>query len=149
MGGNQPMTDLPPAVIRVTADHIARGAPRNPSACPVALAIKGQIPGIYAIEVEVSDVTIRPTLAFRWWTCVPPDSAADFINAFDAGEPVEPFEFEAEWTDQDGKPPMTDPDDPPDYQHPDEDPGELAELAAEADWWAMWAGDDEYVSEAW
>jgi hypothetical protein len=33
-----------------------------------------------------------------------------------------------------------DPDEPPGYQHPDE---------VDADEWTMWAGDGEYVSEAW
>lgn len=76
-------------IIRVTEKHIQKGSPRTWGSCPVALAFRDAgHPGTW-----VSRSTIRiPRLG-----CSPlPDQVALFIQAFDHGWPVQPFEFELE-----------------------------------------------------
>jgi hypothetical protein len=93
------------AAIRVTAQHIEQGERNNPMACPIALAIiEQQWP---TAEVDVFDghayacdclgIVIKDHLVAAM-----PAEADEFISAFDAGDEVEPFEFELAWMDPDG-----------------------------------------------
>jgi hypothetical protein len=78
--------------IEVTEQDIAAGRRRQPSACPIALAVKRA----YAVErASVAEYDIIVTRwcdrQFKWRT---PTPAASFIERFDKGEKVEPFSFE-------------------------------------------------------
>ena len=72
---------------RVTLDEINNGKRCDSSNCPIALAIKREMPnsrvavGCYYVVID-GEASILPT------------NAAVFLRAFDCGDPVEPFEFE-------------------------------------------------------
>jgi hypothetical protein len=90
----------PPAVIRVTADHIARGERSLSSRCPIARAIAEQS------GFSLDDIAVGPDeasiLNFEvWFRARLPLTAYAFIRDFDDGQPVKPFEFAAEWTGPD------------------------------------------------
>jgi hypothetical protein len=92
--------------VRVTSEHIQQGERNNPMACPIALAIiEQQWP---TAEVDVFDghayASDPDFTAIRadYLTADMPDEADDFVNAFDKGEPVRPFEFSLSWIDPDG-----------------------------------------------
>ncbi len=72
--------------INVTVEHIKRGVPASPRACPVALALRERgfdvmFTGAYALWYNLDVITM-------------PEEVLDFAAAFDAGKPVEPFSFE-------------------------------------------------------
>lgn len=77
--------------ITVTEEHIQKGEPTAARCCPVALAIKdatgrrGSL-GLRAIYVYSG--------GGEWETFEPPTTVALFRDAFDAGEPVQPFSFD-------------------------------------------------------
>jgi hypothetical protein len=79
-------------LVVVTADHIARGVRECCDNCPAALALQDAFPHHF---VEVSDgmASIR-----RWGEAAVvvdlPPAAKRFVSRFDAGDEVEPFEFE-------------------------------------------------------
>lgn len=92
--------------IRVTAGHIEQGEQNNPMACPIALAIiEQQWP---QAEVDVFDGhayasdPIGATIQADYLTADMPEQADEFVNAFDTGREVQPFEFELTWMDPDG-----------------------------------------------
>jgi hypothetical protein len=85
----------PPESIKVTADHIAKGEPYESDRCPVALAICEQWrPGAQA-SVWVHAIASVPS--GESWTAKLPDAALWWVESFDFGRPVEPFEFELNW----------------------------------------------------
>jgi hypothetical protein len=93
----------PPKVIRVTADHIAKGQRCDSESCPIALAVSEQWGPCHRIQVDPAGIIVFPGDLDRWWTVDPPPLAAQlFMEAFDEGHSVEPFEFAVEWIDQDG-----------------------------------------------
>ena len=74
--------------VRVTREHIQRGARGVPSRCPVAYAVRSE--GF--ADVVVLDGTVD------WFDpkfhCVTqPRAVRRFIARFDAGKPVKPFTF--------------------------------------------------------
>ena len=77
--------------IRVTAEHIARGEPRHPGGCPIAVAL--QDAGLPAIVGERSADLAFGSSAYR---SALPHTARQFIERFDLGAPVHPFEFDIE-----------------------------------------------------
>lgn len=85
----------PPATIRVTGHHIARGIPRNTGLCPVARAIKGHCGDLADVEVKLHELTVYQ--GGNRYTAEPPGKAQAFIQDFDDGRMVRPFEFEVEW----------------------------------------------------
>lgn len=76
--------------ISVTAEDIANGIPGDCRFCPVAQAIRRQVPGgfvhAFTDTLWTSDVTATT-----------PQEVADFIRAFDRDEPVAPFTFTADF----------------------------------------------------
>lgn len=92
----------PPAVIRVTQDHIADGSAGCGDACPIALAIVDQWDGGGEYAWVTEGTLLLRIDSDHAFTAETPPQAAEFIEAFDADRPVEPFEFGVEWIDQDG-----------------------------------------------
>ena len=82
--------------IRVTADHIAEGERGNPCACPVALAVRDQT-GAQIAYVDMATVAI--TRRNHDFEAHSPPQVSHFVDAFDHGHPVEPFEFTVTWQD--------------------------------------------------
>lgn len=72
--------------IRVTAEHIRRGARSQPFSCPIALACQaaGQTKPLVGLDVLFADdhKHLLPPAVQQW------------VRNFDDGLPVEPFEFE-------------------------------------------------------
>lgn len=90
-------------LISVSAEDIARGEREECETCPIALAIRRVVPGT---NVEVHYAWVGFGDRYTWRTTpengdrmlvpqrVPlPWKAREFVDRFDAGEPVEPFEF--------------------------------------------------------
>ncbi len=73
--------------IKVTQEHIERGRPKSDWACPIACALHEQRP---TFEVSVG---CYKTLINKVMYALPA-KARDFIDDFDSGKPVTPFEFE-------------------------------------------------------
>lgn len=80
--------------IQVTADHIARGKPRSPCHCPVALALREA--GFPNASVGVTVFVLNRQENDD--ECIPlPEPALIFIPAFDEGCPdLQPFSFQIE-----------------------------------------------------
>ncbi len=76
--------------IKVTKTHIKNGMRDSSCFCPIALAVKKIIKPPSARDVEVEYHLCRiNNLYYRL-----PQTAREFITAFDNGHHVEPFEFE-------------------------------------------------------
>lgn len=81
--------------IEITRELIEKGTREDPLHCPVATAIRDHIkPGyvakVYQNSVEITEHGTFPILCEIWF----PPSAAEFIRAYDDGEPQsEPFSF--------------------------------------------------------
>lgn len=76
--------------IQVTEDHICRGQPGRGDCCPVALALRESgFP-----NVHVSKLFIWHDGPGRWSHL--PAEVKKFVEDFDAGAVVVPFEFEVE-----------------------------------------------------
>lgn len=75
-------------IIRVTQAHIDEGYRRNPWCCPVALAIRG------AMAVEHGVRILSHGITFPGGSVSTPEKVLDFIDAFDDGQSVQPFEFD-------------------------------------------------------
>ena len=86
-------------MIRVTADHIAEGYRRDACFCPIARAIRGFWPGRQEGAVEVGGYLPRFARVYDagWWRAELPAAAQVFMQDFDEGSPVAPFEFTVEW----------------------------------------------------
>lgn len=74
--------------IQVTQQEIDNGTRQKASCCPVALAV--------SLATQRDARVTADTIRFGWKVYITPEPAASFIEAFDAGEPVSPFEFELE-----------------------------------------------------
>jgi len=82
--------------VRVTAGHIAKGTRSDPCACPVAHAVMDALPSPCEVDLYVGRIYIRPD-AGDLVIVEQPASVIDFIEAFDDGQPVQPFEFTLDW----------------------------------------------------
>ncbi len=74
-------------VIQVTEDHIRLGKRSNCRECPVALAVREELPAAKILGT----VLIVET---PWLKIHLPKKVTEFIEAFDHFRPVEPFSFE-------------------------------------------------------
>jgi|GEM_PF-2774964 len=82
--------------VKVTQALIDTGKRHNSDSCPIANAVRGQC-GVQAIRVDEFSISFLVGNEIRDFRhCVLPHSAVTFVAAFDAGEPVQPFEFELE-----------------------------------------------------
>ena len=72
---------------------IDKGMPGRPAYCPVALALRRQLPTGWEVSVRVGiGLKHRDDGTYIWFPI--PDSVRRFVGAFDDEQPVEPFEFE-------------------------------------------------------
>lgn len=86
--------------IKVTEGHIRAGKTRDCADCPIALALSAAL----NLECRVDHYAwfaIEPGLSVSKTTAhwLPP-IARQFVDDFDAGHYVGPFEFEVEWEPQ-------------------------------------------------
>lgn len=79
-------------LITVTDDHIKQGVKRECTLCPVALAIRSQLPDSN-IDVYRSTFLIAAGHIIK-----APESVRKFIDKFDKGMDVKPFSFYLEVT---------------------------------------------------
>lgn len=77
--------------INVSEQNIKEGRPESCEWCPVARALREIYPSAGTVEVDTDYIRVWIPHAQRWKT---PDIVADFIAAFDAGEPVAPIAFD-------------------------------------------------------
>lgn len=82
-------------IINVTAEHIAKGVRDSCSHCPVALAIREALPHGPGLWVDSAHVTVGKS--GHWTEVGLPDAVTRFIEAFDQGDPVQPFAFELDY----------------------------------------------------
>lgn len=85
-----------PYRIEVTSGHIRRGEQQNSCACPIALAIKEQWPGLVT-EIEVLMEAVNVDVPGGVYHAEMPRNAGNFVEAFDFGTEVAPFSFELDW----------------------------------------------------
>lgn len=78
--------------IYVTKDNIAKGERTQIYCCPVALALKRTLNK--EALVNQSWIDINTVLGYHQLTT--PQKASNFINNFDAGREVKPFQFTLE-----------------------------------------------------
>lgn len=76
--------------IKVTEYDIYRGCRKSKSDCPIALAVTRT----YGEKFLVNGSTMYSMVLPESFNL--PESAINFVRKFDAGEKVEPFEFEVE-----------------------------------------------------
>lgn len=74
-------------IINVTAKHIAEGLKGDACWCPIARAIRDQVPSEEEVYVFPAGVSVAGG------TTMLPDEALRFVQDFDAGLSVEPFSF--------------------------------------------------------
>ena len=90
--------------IQVTQEHIDCGVREDSNSCPIALAIKAQVPDVHTptVDVDQADISFyRGGVLYRYAT---PELAAEFVEMFDSDDrgsawdcweaDVGPFEFE-------------------------------------------------------
>ena len=83
--------------VEVTEQDIADGVRGDCEHCAIVLAMRRLFPSAHYIWVDGSSTGIwngRIGMKSRSWTL--PESALEFIEHFDASEPVWPFSFDAE-----------------------------------------------------
>jgi hypothetical protein len=81
--------------IEVTAEDIQNGMPGWCGKCPVALAVRRALGGFVKREVASVGVSYAAVYVDSRIHMLPSD-ARMFVQNFDEGEPVEPFDFEIE-----------------------------------------------------
>ena len=73
--------------INIEQDAIDNGVKDNGTDCPIALSARAQYP-------EANDIEVCEYSIFMFGECFDlPDEAVSFIENFDAGKTVSPFEF--------------------------------------------------------
>ena len=87
--------------IKVTQEHINKGKRKDYSSCPIALAVKDVFPND-VIEVGQFDLTFEncdyESGNGKYLGYELPNIACNFVEDFDAGRNVKPFDFELEIT---------------------------------------------------
>jgi len=85
-----------PEILDVTVDEedMRKGLRGYPTSCPIARAVKRQVPGVY-VSVGRSHIQFfnQETEGGFLGQYELPDQARDFIRDFDAGMNVEPISF--------------------------------------------------------
>lgn len=77
--------------VNVTAKDIQSGKPGESSRCAVAKAIARTVPGANNISVDTQ--SIRFTVGDERCIYLTPDTVANYVIDFDAGDPIVPFRF--------------------------------------------------------
>ena len=84
--------------IQVTQEDIDKGAHGSAKFCPIAIAVKRAVPEAFAASV-IANVRYFTDDGSVFVHYIKHDSPEDrFISAFDGCEHVEPFEFEANFS---------------------------------------------------
>lgn len=89
-------------LIDVKDHHIAKGKCKSPQHCAIAEAIREEYSGVDYVAVRTSGITIssrNPDGSGCRWHYAVPARIAKAILAFDAGETIEPFRFNAKIVD--------------------------------------------------
>lgn len=78
--------------LSISSDDIKHGVLNCNTDCPVARAVKSVLKYKYRRNVRAYNTHVRFTRMIKhfWY----PSSVERFINRFDAGKPVKPFNFE-------------------------------------------------------
>jgi hypothetical protein len=84
-------TGGPRIKVRVTENDIKWAVREDSTRCMVAKALARQVDDAHRIEVDTQ--TIRFTTATGRFAYLTPLRVQQYVAAFDAGDPVEPFEF--------------------------------------------------------
>ena len=89
--------------VSITNEDIDNGRPDHTCLCPIAIAIERALRkrglDIRGVQVEASHVEIAYYAGgIRWRRITLPQEARTFIERFDYGTEVEPFEFELQLT---------------------------------------------------
>jgi hypothetical protein len=90
-------------LVRVTAEHIARGVVKDCEKCPVALAVIDALGDLFTkdstVDAECDSIIFWPGPDLEMWRAPTPTVAADFIDAFDSyfQGTAAPFEFVLKW----------------------------------------------------
>lgn len=84
--------------ISVTQDHINLGVRHGAAVCPIARAVREQIDGASFVTVK-SYVSLYSQHEDRSISYTLPNEARLFMERFDEGLSVQPFEFEMEEID--------------------------------------------------
>ncbi len=82
-------------LIRVTQEDIRKGKAGTYQGCPVALAVSRVLP-FYSCSITPFKALFQinsPEVSSQWVIAELPKSAARFVERFDAGKPVKPFNF--------------------------------------------------------
>ena len=82
--------------VSVTAEDIAQGQPQSYCRCPVALALTRAADSRW-VEVIADEARFARRGRYMAETASLPSVVQRFIDAFDRGQPVEPFEFDLEF----------------------------------------------------
>jgi hypothetical protein len=81
-----------PLRIMVTKQDIEKGAPKNPDACAIAIAVMRQVPGVSAAKVHKSCLFANVKGKWRRWAVA--EYATREIIAFDRGGRFVPGEYD-------------------------------------------------------
>lgn len=97
------LTETPKMLVRVTQDDIDEGEREDCFMCPVARALTREFPGcipeVTGTGIELYEFDDACDGLGTWlFHARTPKKAAEFIEAFDDGEGVEPFEFTLTFT---------------------------------------------------
>jgi hypothetical protein len=77
--------------ISITQQEIEKAAPQKSGRCLVARAIAAKFPDATRIDVDMQ--TIRFTRDGERWVYLTPWEVQRYITEFDAGDPIDPFQF--------------------------------------------------------
>ena len=80
--------------IKVTQKNIDKGYRGSCDTCPLALALKEAIPTARLVSVGTESIGFTREGQSRWKIIKLPPQARFFVDDFDAGKPVKPFEFD-------------------------------------------------------
>ena len=78
--------------IPVSAEDIEKAIPENSSHCAIARAVARAIPEATRIKADAQ--AVRLTLDGTRYVYLSPQKVYEYIVAFDAGDPLEPFKFQ-------------------------------------------------------
>jgi hypothetical protein len=85
------LCDYPRVYVNVTAEDIELGVRSVGTACPVARAVRRDVPSVTYVNVDFHCVdALVDDERVRWEL---PSAVKAFMARFDRGEPVQPFAF--------------------------------------------------------
>ncbi len=79
--------------INVSQEDIDNGIPKNSSRCVVATAVARAIPDAMHILVDYQTIRFSLPADRKRLIYLTPQAVEDYVIAFDAGDPIQPFRF--------------------------------------------------------